>query len=318
MENKINNKAPETTCPICYDTFCKPYNMKRHMLRIHGYTYTDYISLPIHNNSNNITETINNNEYKCSKCDKCLYANWYLIKHMEKCKGIIDRHSCEYCHKKFKHVNSRFCHYKICKIKKEKDDLALTSLEVQMNKLNINENSISNYNENNCTKCNKYFNRKWYLKKHMEKCKGIIDRYSCQYCYKKFKWDKTRFGHYKICKVKKEKDALALTSSEVVENTQIENTEDRNNNIIIKNKKQKITATMKRLVWNTHIGEEIGKTKCLCCKTTSITQLSFNCGHIIAEANNGKTIVSNLKPICQNCNSSMGTQNMDDFMKLLL
>ena len=43
--------------------------------------------------------------------------------------------------------------------------------------------------------------------------------------------------------------------------------------------------------------------------------MSFNCGHIIAEANGGKVIVSNLKPICQNCNSSMGTKNMDDFMK---
>ena len=43
--------------------------------------------------------------------------------------------------------------------------------------------------------------------------------------------------------------------------------------------------------------------------------MSFNCGHIIAEANGGELIVSNLKPICQNCNSSMGTKNMDDFMK---
>ena len=29
------------------------------------------------------------------------------------------------------------------------------------------------------------------------------------------------------------------------------------------------------------------------------------------------TIVSNLKPICQNCNSSMGTINMNEFMKSL-
>ncbi len=85
---------------------------------------------------------------------------------------------------------------------------------------------------------------------------------------------------------------------------------------INKNKKKKpISATMKRLVWNTHIGEEIGKYKCLCCNITAITQLSFNCGHIIAEANGGATIVSNLKPICQNCNSSMGTKNMHDFMQ---
>jgi hypothetical protein len=79
-------------------------------------------------------------------------------------------------------------------------------------------------------------------------------------------------------------------------------------------KKKTIPSTVKKLVWNTNIGEEIGKTKCLCCKSTDITQMSFNCGHIIAEVNGGNTIVSNLKPICQNCNSSMGTKNMNEFM----
>ena len=81
-----------------------------------------------------------------------------------------------------------------------------------------------------------------------------------------------------------------------------------------KKKKKTIPSTIKKLVWNTNIGEYIGKTKCTCCKSTDITQMSFNCGHIIAEANGGKTIVSNLKPICQNCNSSMGTKNMNEFM----
>jgi hypothetical protein len=85
----------------------------------------------------------------------------------------------------------------------------------------------------------------------------------------------------------------------------------------IKTKKKPISATIKRLVWNKWIGEEIGKAKCLCCNLTAITQLSFNAGHIIAESNGGETNVSNLKPICQNCNSSMGTKNMIDFMKTL-
>lgn len=84
-----------------------------------------------------------------------------------------------------------------------------------------------------------------------------------------------------------------------------------------KKKKKSIPATIKRLVWNSNIGEQIGKTKCMCCNVTDITQMSFNCGHIIAETNGGKTIVSNLKPICQNCNSSMGTKDMEEFMKTL-
>ena len=82
-----------------------------------------------------------------------------------------------------------------------------------------------------------------------------------------------------------------------------------------KYKKKPIPSTLKRLVWNKWIGEEIGKYKCLCCNVTDINQMSFNCGHIIAECKGGETILKNLKPICQNCNSSMGTLNMDDFMK---
>ena len=112
-------------------------------------------------------------------------------------------------------------------------------------------------------------------------------------------------------------------SNEMIKSNSIESSEscESNNKSTKTNKpklnksnKKKISATLKRLVWNTNIGEEIGKTKCLCCKSTDISQMSFHCGHVIAEANGGELIVSNLKPICQNCNSSMGTKNMNDFM----
>lgn len=110
-------------------------------------------------------------------------------------------------------------------------------------------------------------------------------------------------------------------SIKINEETKIIESKDTKNNSNIKKTntkpikpKKKISATLKRLVWNTNIGEEIGKTKCLCCKSTDITQMSFHCGHVVAEANGGELIVSNLKPICQNCNSSMGTKNMNDFM----
>ena len=79
-------------------------------------------------------------------------------------------------------------------------------------------------------------------------------------------------------------------------------------------RKKNIPSTVKRLVWNTYIGENIGKYKCYCCKLTDITQLSFHCGHVISEKNGGKINVDNLRPICQNCNSSMGTTNMNDFI----
>jgi len=86
----------------------------------------------------------------------------------------------------------------------------------------------------------------------------------------------------------------------------------------IKNKKKYISLVLKKKVWDKYIGLEIGKSKCLCCNITDIIQMSFHCGHIIAESKGGETNLSNLKPICQNCNSSMGSQNMNDFMKTFI
>lgn len=82
-------------------------------------------------------------------------------------------------------------------------------------------------------------------------------------------------------------------------------------------KKKSIPKAIKIQVWNKYIGEEIGKHKCLCCKTRDITQASFHCGHVIAEANGGETTVDNMRPICELCNKSMGTLNMLDFSDCL-
>lgn len=79
--------------------------------------------------------------------------------------------------------------------------------------------------------------------------------------------------------------------------------------------RKSIPLTLKRKVWDHWIGEDIGKTKCLCCKLSEITQMSFHCGHIIALSKNGDTNCNNLKPICQSCNSSMGNMNMNIFIK---
>lgn len=90
---------------------------------------------------------------------------------------------------------------------------------------------------------------------------------------------------------------------------------DEGNEKLTKTKKKSIPPILKRNVWNKYIGEDIGKAKCTCCKLVDITQLSFHCGHIIAEAKGGELKMDNLKPICQSCNSSMGTMNMNEYVE---
>lgn len=78
-------------------------------------------------------------------------------------------------------------------------------------------------------------------------------------------------------------------------------------------KKKKPPQSLKQAVWNKYVPEDIGRIKCLCCNSNYITPFTFHCGHIIAESKGGKTNIDNLRPICSNCNSSMGTKNMNEF-----
>jgi 5-methylcytosine-specific restriction endonuclease McrA len=82
-----------------------------------------------------------------------------------------------------------------------------------------------------------------------------------------------------------------------------------------KYKKKAIPKALKKMVWDKYIGDNVGKTKCMCCRHQEIRQIEFHCGHVIAEAKNGKTVVENLRPICAQCNLSMGKMNMNEFIK---
>ena len=47
-----------------------------------------------------------------------------------------------------------------------------------------------------------------------------------------------------------------------------------------------------------------------CFKTESLSDR-----HVISEFNGGEININNLRPICNECNLSMGTTNMDVFIK---
>lgn len=82
-----------------------------------------------------------------------------------------------------------------------------------------------------------------------------------------------------------------------------------------KQRKTRIPASLKKLVWNTYIGESVGSSKCLCCNYTMIQQIDFHCGHVVPEAKGGPTTVENLRPICAQCNLCMGTANLEEFKR---
>ncbi len=81
-----------------------------------------------------------------------------------------------------------------------------------------------------------------------------------------------------------------------------------------KRKKQAIPKNVRTIVWNTYIGEDIIKHRCVCCKKVVISNTNFEVGHVISEKQGGTHEINNLRPICFACNHSMGVENMIDFV----
>jgi len=107
-------------------------------------------------------------------------------------------------------------------------------------------------------------------------------------------------------------EATAVNASELIEATAVNAIEIT---ISKKYKKKKITPTIKKHIWNTYIGHDILKHKCFCCKKTTIQINEFEAGHVLSEANGGTCEMSNFRPICRNCNLSMGSMHMEDYVK---
>ena len=78
------------------------------------------------------------------------------------------------------------------------------------------------------------------------------------------------------------------------------------------NKRKSLPQRLRDNVWrNQH-----GSCKDGWCYTCGkeLTDLSFECGHIVAAHHGGPDTEDNLKPLCSSCNKSMGAQNLYEFM----
>ena len=54
---------------------------------------------------------------------------------------------------------------------------------------------------------------------------------------------------------------------------------------------------------------------CFCCRTKQITVLDCVIGHVVAKADGGPKNVENTRPICADCNNTMGKKNLLDYRR---
>jgi 5-methylcytosine-specific restriction endonuclease McrA len=66
-------------------------------------------------------------------------------------------------------------------------------------------------------------------------------------------------------------------------------------------------------VWDRYIGATKTVGKCYCCRWRPITYRDYEVGHNRAVAKGGRDHISNLRPICKQCNRSMGTMSIERY-----
>ena len=206
-----------------------------------------------------------------------------------------------------------------------------------------------------CKFCKQEFLKKSSLNRHMKTAKYCNTgkekiTHNCSFCSKKLSSKNMLKYHTKICKVRLKSESvktditlelmnqlksMRLEIDELKHKQQViqqEIIQQHNNTNLAENendteenkeetpiqqpyKKKAIPKSLKMLVWHTYIGKEVGLAKCLCCKNKEITQMDFDCGHVVAESRGGVTSVNNMRPICTKCNRSMKAMDMNDFIE---
>ena len=79
--------------------------------------------------------------------------------------------------------------------------------------------------------------------------------------------------------------------------------------------KKPIPKNVRNQTWNRYIGKEKGEAPCMCCGIHKIDKAAFEAGHVVPECLGGPSTIENLRPICGECNRSMGSTDMREYVR---
>jgi len=111
----------------------------------------------------------------------------------------------------------------ICPENFNNTNIDFNNTNIDFNNPNIDSNNtnigLENFNNTNndviCNKCGKNLSSKYYLKEHLNKCKGVLNPLECHLCHKVYAFSSSKAVHMKQCKLKYQnrEELLILDSS---------------------------------------------------------------------------------------------------------
>jgi 5-methylcytosine-specific restriction endonuclease McrA len=112
--------------------------------------------------------------------------------------------------------------------------------------------------------------------------------------------------------IENEKERKRQTKQPIVDDEEDEDSQNEKERK--RQTRQPIKAAVRTAVWNKYIGKS-AEAECFVGCGNTIGCFNFECGHVIAHSKGGLDTIQNLRPICSTCNKSMGTMNMNKFIK---
>lgn len=185
------------------------------------------------------------------------------------------------------------------------------------------DSKIEEINEqiHKCDRCDKTYSSKQYLRSHVctiakERIDILLDRIKILENEIKVLKDQNENLTNKLIDKLSEKPRGTIKEINIsnTHNSQIDIKENTSNH---KEKSRKsIPKALRNSVWTQYNGNKFDG-KCYSCKR-DIDILNFIAGHIQSLSHGGDTTLSNLRPICLTCNSSMGATNMEEFISTFM
>lgn len=99
-------------------------------------------------------------------------------------------------------------------------------------------------------------------------------------------------------------------NNENIENNNMTDKQSSHN----ENKRKVLNKVMRQKIWCRYYGRNMDGI-CKCCRMNKISVMDYDAGHILAHKEGGSSYINNFVPICRPCNQSMGTENMNAFLK---
>lgn len=140
---------------------------------------------------------------------------------------------------------------------------------------------------------------------------AVVPQLICPTCRKEYKLTTAFEKHLNRCTRAKQKSSCMptpATAGKVKNETKSKSK---------RKTKRKIPKLIRNQVWDRWIGKKNGVGLCYACRYNEIRSTHFECGHVVAEANGGTETTDNLRPVCSECNKSMGTKNLEEYKKEL-